>query len=389
MLHAYQRVGVDTILKNNGKMILADEPGLGKTIQVLTSLHEADWLPAVIVCPSTAKGVWKGEIRKWFPKVSVGELSGRRPEFGEINQINLISYDVLGEWANVINHWIKPRILVFDEGHALVNSEIGRYKCALDLICARKLVVTGTPVLNLGQDLINLQRLTGSKVVLRRLKSEVLGQLQVAERRIIHVPLTNRTEYVFARDSFLTWLKDLGDLDKVTAATRAEGFVRIGYLKRLISEGKLLAIKEFMASFGEEKLIIFAIHKRTIQSLSMYGKSVVIDGSKTATQRSKAIADFTKPNGANRLIANIISGGTAWNGTVSKTVIIAELPWTYAKLEQAEKRIDRIGQTCVPTSHIILGADTLEERFWEIIIGKRDLSINLLGDKKKKWWQLW
>lgn len=51
-------------LKKTGAL-LADSPGLGKTLQVLLSVHDDEAL--VVVCPKNAKYVWVREAEKWCP----------------------------------------------------------------------------------------------------------------------------------------------------------------------------------------------------------------------------------------------------------------------------------------------------------------------------------
>lgn len=393
-LKPYQRVGVDTIKDADGCMILADEPGLGKTLQVLAAIYERpDWGTVLIVCPSTAKGVWEAETKQWL-KQGVTVISSRQNRIIEITtRIVIINYDILADWIGVINSWIKPGLVVFDEGHALVNTATLRYKMVMQLCCKRRLIVTGTPVVNVADDLAVLRTITGSRKVLRRVKGEVLAELPVADRRVIEVEISNRGEYDYAYRNFMSWLASQGNREALTAAAKAEGLVRIGYLKRLVGVGKIEAVQSFLAGLTG-KTIVFAIHKKVIAGLANYG-SVVIDGSRTAVQRTEAIAAFALP-GVDRLVANIVSGGASWNGTMASAAVIAELPWTYAKLEQAEKRIDRIGQTEPPVSYVLLGRGTIEKRFWEIVIEKRDLSDMLLGDTrdtpvaaKTPWWKIW
>jgi SWI/SNF-related matrix-associated actin-dependent regulator of chromatin subfamily A-like protein 1 len=389
MLKDYQEAGVAAIIRQGGNLILADEPGLGKTIQCLTAVSRQRWKPVLIVCPSTAKGVWHGEIRKWLGfDVSIDVLEGRRAVYRVTKDFTIVNYTILDDWLTHINVLIKPDIVIFDEGHALVNAATTQSKAAAAIESRRKLIVTGTPVLNVAEDLAALQKLCGSRVIVRRLKEAVLPDLPIMTREVVKVEISNRGEYEYAKGAFLSWLADQGDQIRLSNAIRAEALVKVGYLKQLIGVGKIRAVEEFVQSLGDRKTIVFATHRAVVDAL---GTGCVIDGSRTARQRTAAIDQFNRPDGPDRLVANIVSGGTAWNGTVSSTVVIAELPWTHAKLEQAEKRVDRIGQTVAPVSYVLIASHTLEERFWEIIEGKRDLSAALLEDYSrgvpaKSWW---
>lgn len=75
-LYDFQRAAVDFMAKHP-RMLLADEMGTGKTVMALSAVYEhtlthpdvhADLSPRLVVCPNSAKGVWRREIRKWLGK---------------------------------------------------------------------------------------------------------------------------------------------------------------------------------------------------------------------------------------------------------------------------------------------------------------------------------
>lgn len=93
-MRQYQRVGAH-FLRKVGCALLADEPGLGKTIQTLGTILAASVLDRdgarpdpdyhLIVCPKVAvENVWRPEIRRWFQDQSyeiltlVGKVEDRQ-----------------------------------------------------------------------------------------------------------------------------------------------------------------------------------------------------------------------------------------------------------------------------------------------------------------------
>lgn len=64
----YQRVGVRFIADTNAAL-LADDPGLGKTLQIMGGLLEAEVPgPYLVIAPkSAADSVWRREIMRWLP----------------------------------------------------------------------------------------------------------------------------------------------------------------------------------------------------------------------------------------------------------------------------------------------------------------------------------
>jgi len=66
-LMPYQVEGVKFLEQADAKALLADEQGLGKTVQALAllKLHREKLTPCVIVCPTTVKLQWHHEIIRW------------------------------------------------------------------------------------------------------------------------------------------------------------------------------------------------------------------------------------------------------------------------------------------------------------------------------------
>lgn len=92
-MFGYQKTGALWLTLRHGAL-LADEMGVGKTLQCIVALPAR--ASVLIVAPAVAKGVWRGELRKWRPMLGVSTLEGRGsfrwPRPGEILITN---YDVL------------------------------------------------------------------------------------------------------------------------------------------------------------------------------------------------------------------------------------------------------------------------------------------------------
>lgn len=375
-LYSYQRVGVDIITENDGSVLLADDAGIGKTLQILTAIAENDWT-AVVVCPSTAKAVWKKQALQHLGE-KVDMLGGTRSSYNDQPaRITVINYDVLVDWVGHIKH-LDPDIIIFDEGHALCNPATQRWEAARELSMDRAcLIATGTPVVNSEADLTSLQLLIGNRVIIRRKKRDVLQDLPAARRVIVPVAITERGHYDDCEGDFLAWLRRY-DREALAGAQKAVGLAKVGCLRRLVGRLKRQAVASWLERL-EGKRIVFTCHRAMLSSL-MTSDSVFIDGSRTASQRAEAISRFSSSSSCDTVLCNIIAGGTAWQGTAARTTVITEIPFTWAALAQAECRVNRIGQEDTTTSYILLAEGTVEERFWSLIEMKRDLSAILLGD---------
>ncbi len=74
-LKPFQRAGVTYLLAQR-RAFLADEQGLGKTIEALATLEADNAYPAVVVCPASLKLNWLRELERWLPGRSARALTG-------------------------------------------------------------------------------------------------------------------------------------------------------------------------------------------------------------------------------------------------------------------------------------------------------------------------
>ena len=96
-LHPFQRAGVRYALERR-RTFIADEQGLGKTVQALATLEVDDAFPAVVVCPASMKLMWEREANTWLPGRSVALLDGRQGEWSSEAleaEILVLNYDIL------------------------------------------------------------------------------------------------------------------------------------------------------------------------------------------------------------------------------------------------------------------------------------------------------
>ena len=97
-LHPFQRAGVRYALERR-RTFIADEQGLGKTVQTLAALEKDGAFPAAVVCPASMKLMWEREANKWLPGRKVALLEGRTsegwPEEADEADIVVLNYDIL------------------------------------------------------------------------------------------------------------------------------------------------------------------------------------------------------------------------------------------------------------------------------------------------------
>lgn len=109
-LFPYQRAGV-AFLATAKRALLADEPGLGKTVQTIRALKRLqeqgqDVFPTLIVCPNTLKKNWAREFTKWWPEVTTQVIKGtatqRKKQFDVAVESNIDV--IIINWESLRSH---------------------------------------------------------------------------------------------------------------------------------------------------------------------------------------------------------------------------------------------------------------------------------------------
>ena len=418
-LRPFQRAGVQYALEQR-RTFIADEQGLGKTVQALAALEAADAYPAVVVCPASIKLNWRRETEKWVPHRSVAVLSGRSaavwndPEIANAD-VTIVNYEIVAAHGERL----AARGLsaaVFDESHYCKAPRAQRTKAAIALAetvprSGLRLALTGTPVLNRPKELISQLRLIGrlkdfgsgagfsrrfeddqgherlhwhlrARCYVRRRKDEVLPQLPPKRIETVHVELSNMSEYSVAENDVIRWLaQQKGDRSirdaKIAAAMRAERLAQLNALRILAGRGKIAAAIAWVEDFVEsgEPLVVFADHVEVQQALvARFGKEALhILGTDSMTARQAAIDGFQKPGGPALIICSIRAAGHGVTLTRASNVAFIELDWTPARLEQAEDRLHRIGQRESVTAWYLLAPDTIDATMAAVIDMKRQV----------------
>lgn len=413
-LMPYQKAGV-AYAGSVGRCLIADQMGLGKTVEAIASLEYRDAFPAIIVCPASLKENWKREINKWLPHRSVNILSGK----GNIANVdvNIVNYDIIGRFVEPIMH-LKPMGLVLDESHYVKTSKTKRTEAVRDI--AKKvpqsgtvLLLSGTPVTNRPEELVSqleimgmlsrfggkwafLKRYTNAyhngfgwdtkgasnlnelnmklrqNCYIRRTKDEVLKELPAKTRNVVHVEPSGKgyAEYRKAEGDLLAFLAENG----YRASDTAEHLRRTTVLKRLAADAKMEAVIEWIDSFldsCDRKLVVFAHNVAIVDYLAGKYGNLRVSGQDSMEDRQHAVDSFQKDPKARVIVLNLQAGGVGLTLTAGSDVCFVQQGWTPGEHDQAEDRCHRIGQQNSVQAWYLIGVNTIDEDIYDLIDAKR------------------
>lgn len=410
VLRPFQNEGVNFMIDKHGRCLLADDQGIGKTIQAIGYLH-LNRETTVIICPSSIKLNWQRELENWLNEPSIEILKGTKPYKTEA-EILILNYDIATYWIEEIKRR-KPEILILDEIQKIKTRTANRTKAILKLKMVNKIIgLSGTPIENRPEEIFNAGKLirpdlfdtferfkrefcngTGfghefngtqdthllnfflkSNFMLRRLKKDVLKELPEKSYSLVLMELTNRKEYASAEADFISWVRrEKGD-EKAERIKNVEALAKVEGLKQLATKGKLNQVKEWIKDFLEtdNKLVVFCTHTFVVDELMKeFECAVKIDGS--TRDRQKPVDMFQNDPKTRLFVGNIKAAGEGITLTASSNVAIIEFPWSPSNIDQASDRVHRITQKNAVMVYYLLAQNTIEEKIAKLLDKKRKM----------------
>lgn len=421
----YQKDAVKQ-MHNMKLCILADEPGLGKTIQSLILIREKNYSRVLIICPATLKNNWAYETNKWIPEKTFQIVKTSKDIITDASII-IINYDICSK--DTIFKQLKAisyDLLICDESHYLKNRKAKRTKAILDVKIgifndsSQRLMLTGTPFINSPADIFTVLRahkrnnlkpyhtwfnftrkfcgghfdrfsnwvlgdptnteLLSSIIkpyIIRRLKSDVLKDLpNKFYQQLTLASSVKSMKLVLKEDSLISAMNCADDYScnfSEMATVRRE----LGIEK---CEQCFLHVKDILENTSD-KVILFAHHKIVISYMLDNFKDynvTVIDGSTPMEQRFENVNKFQSDSQCRLIVCNITSGGVGITLTSASRVVFIELPWTPAEVHQAIDRCHRIGQKKKVLAQFLVFENSLDAKMISKILEKEAMISKLL-----------
>jgi SWI/SNF-related matrix-associated actin-dependent regulator 1 of chromatin subfamily A len=152
-LYNFQKEGIEYAINKHGRMLIADEMGVGKTIQAIgiSYIYKAEW-PVLILAPSSLKYNWRDEILEWLgdevDKKEIQIIKATKDNFKPGVKFYILSYDLSIRIADKIEE-MNFNFAICDEAHYMKNKDAKRTQLMTPILqrCKRLLLLSGTPIL--------------------------------------------------------------------------------------------------------------------------------------------------------------------------------------------------------------------------------------------------
>jgi SNF2 family DNA or RNA helicase len=440
----YQRDTASTVLRRmRGRAILADEVGLGKTIEASLILSElrlrglAD--RTLVLTPAGLVEQWRDELERKFGlptailtgRSGVPDRCGSGPvllaSLAAARRDPLKSELTRGGWD----------LVVADEAHRLRSVHSASGKLIRMLTTRFLLLLTATPVENRLQDLYEMISLvapgllgtpaqfrtryatTGEdvtsprnlddlrartrQVMVRHRRSEVALRLpqRLAETVLVPPDADERAIYsevverirVYAREATPARrmaLRSVSRLAGSTPAAAAPTLAKLGWTDLATrAEGitdpakvRLLVRKLGEHTASGEKVLVFTAFRKTLDTVAESVRAAGIDA--TVYDGGLSRAEKEKVIGAFRgdipVLLSTESAGEGRNLQFCHVMINLDLPWNPMQIEQRLGRLHRVGQTHDVLLTNLVSKGSIEERILHVLETKINMFELVVGE---------
>ena len=437
-LYPFQYVGVRFAELAGGKCLIGDDMGIGKTIQAVAyaTLHEEQW-PVLVVCPANVKYHWAKEIRAWLPTSTLQVVKNGKHEFDD-SDFTVINYDLMRKKVDDLMN-MGYGIVILDESHYLKNKKAKRTLACIEVAesATSILALSGTAITNRPIELLTTLELVspaeykdnyfhyakrycnGHKnmygfwddkgasntaelheklrdTMIRRKKKEVMAELPDKIRQFIPVVPKDK-EMADYKATHRQWIHEYH-------AYKEMGGMPAGFVLNMLTDlrhraGQLKVtsaanwIHEYKEQNESKPIVVFFHHRDVGEGLLElmsddkrfnHKKWRMIRGGVSSEKRDEYITAF-QDGRLDGLLCSTTAANMGITLTAADTVVFIEREWVPAHEEQAEDRVNRIGQDADTVWAIYLSVvGTIDEKFDRIVEGKREVTSAILDGNTNK-----
>ncbi len=442
LLHPYQKDGVQWLkrLREFGLAgILADDMGIGKTVQAICALSEVHKSktktgPSLIVCPTSLVDNWYEELHRFEPSLKVVTFVGapgeRRKLFSKKGDVDVYvtSYGLIQRDLELFES-ITFSYVILDEAQAIKNRETRNARSVKKLNANNRLVLTGTPIENSLDDLWSIfdflmpgflgshERFSQmymransldmektleflkkriAPFVLRRMKQDVLEDLPSITHSIYHCYLHDEQRKIYQKAATKA-REELQDLVEKKGFDKARLHVlaTLTKLKQIcchpslvedrkdIQSAKYEMLKDLIRGLldTKHKTVLFSQYTRMLKiirdDLDKEGiPYLYLDGA--TKNRQSLVRQFNKDEKIPLFLISLRAGGQGLNLVGADSVIHYDMWWNPAVENQATDRVWRMGQKTKVNSYKLVTKGTIEEKILDLQNRKKDLISDLV-----------
>lgn len=416
----YQAIAA-AFARASGRVLIADDVGLGKTLESLLVLSAPDALPALVVTLTHLPQQWLRELAATWPalrghavtKSAPYDLTTARGSHGRSPDVLVMNYHKLDGWDDVLAGQVKT--VIFDEAQELRHGT-GTYKgAAAAKIAAAATYVVGlsaTPVYNYGGEIHNVMSIIapdslGSRDEFIREWSgwQSNGKVSVADPAALGTYLRDaglmlrRTRKDVHRELpdplriRQTVESDESALERVNADVRAmaqlvldanakstERFTAAGDLDWRLRQATGIAKAPYVAEFvrllldSEDRVVVCGWHRAVYDiwadRLADFNP-VLYTGTESPTQKQAAFDAFTQ--GDSRVMFLSLRAGAGLDGlqNASSVIVFGELDWSPGVHDQCIGRLARDGQESTVAAYFLVCEDGSDPVMDEVLQLKR------------------
>jgi SWI/SNF-related matrix-associated actin-dependent regulator of chromatin subfamily A-like protein 1 len=423
--YPFQREGISFCERANFQCMIADSMGLGKTIQAILAVKNAQLFPCLVIVRSSTIYQWTREIQDWYSPdgMSVFPISGSRTLMVSGFKFYVISMDTMGRngtWKKLAA--LNFKSIVVDECHSFKDDSAKRTQALTEFVKAtnpKRIFLSGTPIKNRAGEffvplnLIAPDRFTSrtrfqrewlitnekgqytriapwklerfhetvGKFIIRREKEDVLKNLP---------PMTPDYQFVSTEDESMKEMYN-SELDLfqnyLENGDKIDAMGILGWLanlRRITAMAKIPLAGQWISDFQEssnEKLAVGMHHHAVRDSLKVFFPTAIsLSGEDSAVEKDKIVSRFQTPE-CPLLIINIGSGGLGLNLQFCHNALILERYWNAADEEQFIGRFHRNGQTEPVSVTYLMLQGSIDEWFHELVCEKK----KIFGETVNSW----
>ncbi|MER7006092.1 DEAD/DEAH box helicase [Dactylosporangium sp. NPDC000555] len=441
-LRPYQIAGVAwlrALPRVGGGGVLADEMGVGKTLQAVCLLATRPSAgPHLVVCPTSLVGNWRRELARFTPDVPVLDYHGSSralPSAVPAGTVVVTSYSILRTDADALaaTEW---DVVVLDEAQQIKNPDALATRAAARLPATIRLAMTGTPIENRLEELWSILNVTNPGLLgnrarfrqrfaapieqrrsataaarlnglvaphlLRRTKADVVADLPPKQYSTIACTLTGEQARLYRREVDEAFKTGLGS----GIERRGRVLALLTSLKQICNHpaqflgddddlglagrsGKFDRATEMLNEIvdDDDRALVFTQYRAMGDLLSRRLTEVLggapipfLHGGLSAERRDRLVHAFQHDDAAPILLLSLRAAGFGLNLTRASHVLHYDRWWNPAVEDQATDRAHRIGQQRTLNVYTLVTGGTVEDHIARLHNSKRALAGVVSGD---------